>query len=83
MDETQAPPLVFANRVIRQYVDHGVGAEAILLPQDYYVIRLVFRWCGGSWERLELGDIVHNRLLSRIIAAWGNTSKHKRDVARI
>lgn len=83
MDETPTPPLVFANRVIRQYVDHSVGAETILLPQDYYVIRLVFRWCGGLWERLELGDIVHNRLLSSIISAWGKTAKHQRDVARV
>ena len=83
MDEAESPPLIFAHRVIRQCVDHLLGGDTILLPRDYAVIRLVFRWCKGSWERLEHGDIVHNRLLTRILTAWGMTAKHKKDVERV
>lgn len=83
MDEADSQPLIFANRVIRQYVDHLVGADTILLRQDYLVIRMVFRWCKGSWENLEHGDIIHNRLLSKILSKWGETAKHKKDVERI
>jgi len=74
-------PLVFANRVIRQLVDHLLGEQVIMTPEDYRAIRVVFRWCKGSWEQLELGNIVHNRLLIKIISAWGE--KSKKDVERI
>jgi hypothetical protein len=74
-------PLVFANRVIRQFADHLLGEDVFLLPEDYRALRLVFRWCQGSWERLELGDIVHNRLLVTIITTWGK--KPKKDVEQV
>lgn len=81
MDDADKQPLVFANRVIRQYADHLVGDDTILLAKDYQVIRLVFRWAKGSWERLEHGDMLQNRLLERIIEVWGKAAvKHKKDV---
>ena len=83
MDDAERQPLVFANRVIRQYADHLVGDDAILLPKDYQAIRLAFRWVGGSWERLGHGDIVHNRMLSRILTVWGSSAKHKKDVEQV
>lgn len=83
MDQPERPPLVFANRVIRQYADHLVGDDVMILPNDYAVIRMVFRWCGGSWERLDHGDIVHNRLLAKILTTWGSKASRKKDVERV
>ena len=71
MDDAPTPPLVLANRVIQQFVEHLVGETAVVLPQDYLVMRMVFRWCKGSWERVVHGDIVHNRLLVKIVTTWG------------
>ena len=82
MDDQQKPPLVFANRIIRQFVDHLVGENTTILPQDYLVLRTVFRWCQGSWERVGHGDIVHNRLLASILTAWGAMPGRKYDVER-
>lgn len=83
MDDADKLPLVFANRVIRQYTDHLVGDDTILLPKDYQVIRLVFRWFKGSWESLLQGDILQNRLLERIITVWGKGAQHKKNVELI
>lgn len=80
MDDAPKPPLVFANRVIRQFVDHLVGEDIITTKTDYTVMRLVFRWCGGSWEMINHGDIVHNRLLATIISAWGGMPGRKHEV---
>lgn len=80
MDDAEQQPLVFANRVIRQYTDHVVGDDAILLPKDYQVIRLVFRWLNGSWEKLEQGDMIQNRLLQKVITVWGKMSTSKKTV---
>ncbi len=85
MDDAPSPPLVFANRVIRQFVDHIVGDDVLVLPHDYTVLRVVFRSCQGSWERVSHGDIVHNRLLARIVSVWGKkaTTRKKHDVERV
>ena len=80
MDESRKPPLQFANRVIRRFVDNQLGDEALVLPEDFLKIRLVFRHCRGSWERLALGDIVHTHLLSKVVSAWGRLKGKQREV---
>lgn len=78
MDELPSPPILFANRVFQHLVQHLVGEDAIMLPQDYMTMRLVFRTCTGSWERVLTGDIVHLRLLAAIVTAWGAMPGRKR-----
>lgn len=78
MEDTPKPPLVFANRVIRQLVDHALGDDCVLLPKDYMLIRTAFRWYKGSWEMLFQGDMAHNRLLANIIANWGKLPERQR-----
>jgi hypothetical protein len=71
MDDQPTPPLVFANRLIRQFADNLLGSDVVALPNDYTIIRTAFRYAGGSWESVTLGDIVQIRLLEEIILAWG------------
>lgn len=71
MEGTSKPPLLFANQAIRRLVDNQFGDEAMVLPNDYMTMRVVFRRCQGSWEQLTCGSVIHTKLLSKIIAAWG------------
>lgn len=71
MDDQKRPPLLFANRVLRRLVDNLCGNNMIATPQDYLTLRTVFRWCHGSWEAVNQGDIVHTRLLATLVMAWG------------
>ena len=66
MDAPKKPPIVFANRVLRQFVDHMIDEQMVILPRDFTVLRTTFRSYKGSWEQLTLGDIQQMRLLSRI-----------------
>ncbi len=74
------PPLVFANKVIRRFVDNLFGGQTMILPKDYMVMRVVFRKLGGSWKRIILGDIEANKLVVRIIQAWGTLHEKNRKV---
>ncbi len=71
MDDTLDQPKIFANRVIKQIVQHMVAEDMVLDPADYLAIRSVFRRCGGSWEKFGGGDQVHIELLKFIITSWG------------
>ena len=51
-------PIVLANRVLRLFVDHLLGEDMLTMPQDYTVLRVAFRKCGGSWDHVVHGDIV-------------------------
>ena len=76
-------PLLLANRMFRELVDHAFGGETILSPSDYCVLRVVFRRCGGSWEKACQGDITTLRLLSEIVTAWGKLPKRLQTVETI
>ena len=79
MDDRKKPPIVFANKVIRQFVDHYLGEHTYILPADYTQIRVVFRWCKGSWESLVQGDILHTRLMVNIVKVWCKLPGRKRE----
>lgn len=76
MDTPTSPPLVFANRVIKQFVDHLVGGKE-LSNKDYQVIRLIFRKGGGSWSELVNGNIQHLLLLEKVVTVWGKLPAQK------
>ncbi|MFA5054239.1 MAG: hypothetical protein WC565_09285 [Parcubacteria group bacterium] len=71
MEEEPKAPKVFANRTIEQIIRHMVGETVKITPQDYMVVRVVFRRLGGQWEKLVSGDLVHIELLKQIIGGWG------------
>lgn len=76
------PPLVFANRLIRQFIDHGIGDEVVVGEGDYTAIRTAFRYAGGNWERIHQGDPVQHMLLSSLISAWAVAPWRKMNVER-
>ncbi len=74
MDDAPSVPLVFANRVIRQFADH-LGVTRTIKPKDYLIIRLIFRKLGGQWERFIHGDIQQITTLEKVITNWGKAQK--------
>jgi len=80
MDEAAPPPLlVFANRVIRQLVDHSFGEGVKTEASDLMALRTAFRWCQGSWESVWSGDMTHLELLKTLIKAWGQAKVLKKE----
>lgn len=83
MNDTEAPPLVFANHVLKQLVAHLLGEDMIVEYDDYMALRTVFRWCGGNWALLGEGDIVQLNLLAKIVSAWGQMPERTREGDRL
>jgi len=83
MECSPDPPLLFADRIIRQLVDHMLGADLIVEENDFQVIRSVFRSCSGSWEKILSGDPVHNELLKTVVTSWGQMPGRKKDMERV
>lgn len=79
MDDPQPLQLEFANRVIRQFLDHLLGPDLIATSQDLMNLRVVFRKSGGNWERLQQGDIVQLLLLEKLLTAWGSAPNRPRE----
>lgn len=77
LDPDQQPPLVFSNRIIRQLIDHMIGEDTVTEDLDFKSMRLVFRSCGGSWEKFMNGDILNNELLQKIVTAWAQMPGRK------
>ncbi len=77
LDPDQQPPLVFSNRVIRQLIDHMIGEDTISEENDFKSMRLVFRACGGSWQKFMEGDLLNNELLQKIVTAWAQMPGRK------
>lgn len=73
-------PLVFANQVIRRFVDNLLGSDMIVLPEDYLAIRTAFRKLGGSWEKVHHGDLGQIEGLTKILKAWGKMPQRKKEV---
>lgn len=74
MDDAPFVPLVFANRVIRQFADHLLGGVTIK-PKDYTLMRLIFRELGGQWDGFIHGDIEQITMLEKVITRWGKAKK--------
>jgi hypothetical protein len=78
MDESLQQPKVFANRIIRQLVQHMVAEDMVIDLQDYLAIRVVFRACGGSWIKFGEGDLKQFELLKAIVLAWGQMEDRRK-----
>ena len=78
MDDAPRPQLVFANRVLDQLIEHLFGGTMLVEPEDYLAIRLVFRWCGGSWELAWNGSIPQLELLKAVVTGWGKFPGRKK-----
>ena len=78
MNDKPKPPLVFANHVLKQMIEHLFGEDMLIKQDDYHALRTAFRWAGGSWDELGHGNMVHIGLLQKFISAWGNLPERKR-----
>jgi len=79
MDDPRPLPLEFANRVIRQFLDHLLGTDLIAKPKDLLKLRVLFRHLGGNWEQLQLGDIKQLLLLEKLLSKWGQSKDRERE----
>lgn len=83
MIDSPDPPRIFANRVIRQLIDHSFGEDLIAEPDDFLTIRTAFRSSGGSWRRIGDGDTAHLDKLKNVVTAWGQMPGRKKHSDRI
>lgn len=79
METPKEPPNVFANRVIRQIADHLFGADLVIEPKDFMVMRVVYRHLGGTWVGLIHGDTKHLKTLEKVVTNWGKMPGRKRE----
>ena len=73
-------PIVFANQVIRKFVDNLLGQDMIVLPEDYLAIRTAFRSARGEWEEVKNGNLGHIQMLTNIVKVWGGMPQRRREV---
>ena len=78
MNDKPIPPLVFANHVLKQMIEHLFGEDIIIKNADYTALRVAFRWAKGSWEEIGHGNIEQIKLLGKFISAWGNMPERER-----
>lgn len=71
--DTKETPKVFANRMIQMIIDHSLGEDTVVEPNDYLVIRTAFRNLGGTWEQIMLGNDQTINALKQVVSAWGNS----------
>jgi hypothetical protein len=69
--QDEKPPRLFANHVLRQMAEHMLGDTCAMTRDDFVALRVVFKQCGGSWVKVESGDLVHIELLKKIVLSWG------------
>ena len=79
MDDQTPPPLIFANHVVRQMVDHMLGEGIILTAKDYLVVRTAFRSLGGVWDQIGEGSLEHLEKLKNVVTTWAGTAKPKKE----
>ena len=77
MSDTPEPPKVFANRLIRQLVDHMFGPDTSLVHADYMTLRTAFRSMGGEWAQVSLGSPAHLEKIKQVVTAWGQDPKRQ------
>jgi hypothetical protein len=78
MDDKPKPPLVFANHVLKQMIEHSFGGDIIIKQADYSALRVAFRSAGGSWQEIGHGNMAHISLLGKFVSAWGNMPERER-----
>jgi hypothetical protein len=83
MDDALQNPKIFANKVIRQVIQHMVSEDIVIEPRDYLALRSVFRKCGGSWEKFVDGDQVQIELIKTIVTAWGQMPDRIKESNRV
>lgn len=83
MDDSKDTPKVFANRMIRMLVDHSMGADTNIPPNDYLVMRVAFRNMKGSWEKISLGDPRHIAMLKQVVTTWSQQHQKKPESQRL
>jgi len=79
VDDRPKPPKVFANRVIKQLIEHMFADPFKIKANDYQAIRVTFRSLGGSWDQLGLGDIKQLELLQQVVGAWASLPHEKKN----
>jgi hypothetical protein len=77
MNDKPTPPHVFANRVLKQIIEHSLGEDIEIEHQDYQALRIAFRYAGGLWDEIIHGNIDHIELLAKIVSAWGQMPGRK------
>lgn len=83
MDEPSNPPLVYANRVIRKFLDNLFGSEVLTSQEDFLTIRTVFRTHGGLWEQVALGHPKHINFLVKVLALWAKQPERQRKTEQV
>lgn len=83
MNDKPTPPHVFANRVLKQVIEHALGEDIVIEYDDYHALRVAFRSCDGNWGAIIAGDIKQIELLSKIVIAWGQMPGRKRTGDRV
>ena len=78
MDDRPKPPRIFANKVIRQLIDHLFADGFKVKANDYASIRVVFRTLGGSWDQLGLGSMKQMDLLTKVVTGWSKLPHEKK-----
>lgn len=78
MDERPKQPRVFANKVIKQLIEHMFADDFKVKGPDYDSIRVVFRHLGGSWDQLGLGSLEQLELLQKIVTGWSQLPHEKK-----
>jgi len=76
------PPRVFANRVIRQMIDHMLAEDMIAEPKDYLTMRTAFRAKGGSWSAIGEGSTKDLETLKDIVIEWGQMPDREKESDR-
>ncbi len=71
MDTPPEQSLVLANRVIKQLSDHLLGGVVTPEPDDYRIMRVIFRNLGGNWTGVYSGSIDQLTLLEKVVTGWG------------
>jgi len=74
-DDEEAPPLAFANRVVKMFAEHLLQGKSKLNAAAYRVIRVTFRRLGGSWVEVCEGSPRHTELLIECVKAWGKVGR--------
>ena len=77
MDDRPKPPKVFANKVIKQLIEHMIADDFKVKAADYTAIRVVFRSLGGSWDQLGLGSMRDLDMLQKVIMGWSQLPHEK------
>jgi hypothetical protein len=78
VDDRPKQPRIFANKVIRQLIDHLFADGFKVKANDYAAIRVVFRTLGGSWDQLGLGSMQQMDLLQKVVTGWSKLPHEKK-----